>query len=142
MKNILLLAVLIVASMQSYAQKLMEKDVPKATSAAFHKANPTVKDIDWKKDGANYMASYEMDHTKMFCQYSDSGKLTDHGMEIVPTALPAGVATYVKANYDNDSWKDSKKHIDANGVITYSIEAKDNVVWFDSAGDYMKSMKK
>jgi hypothetical protein len=142
MNKLMLLVAFFLFTIGMSAQKVMEKDVPKPATAGFFKAHPTAKDVEWHRMGKNYKAGFEEGEVKMYSTYSDEGKLIEHGMGIVQTALPYPVMEYVKNTYKEDEVKNACKVIDASGVVTYDVEVKGMDVTFDAMGNYMKSVKK
>ena len=120
----------------------MVKDVPLAVTAAFKKAQPSVKDVDWSKDGNDFEASYEVNKKNMSLTYSILGNLVETEVQIVASALPAPVMVQVKKNYKEDEVKEASKITTANGTITYEAQVKGMDLLFDDTGNYIKSAKK
>ena len=141
MKKLILLFAIAGLFTQAQGQKLKAKDVPVAVTAAFEKAHPATKDVDWSKDGNNYEVEYDVNKTDMSITYNSSGKLMETEMEIKASALPAPVMEYVKTNYKEDEVKEASKITDASGIVTYEVEVKGMDLIFDSKGNYIKSMK-
>jgi hypothetical protein len=143
MKKLILLLAIAGLFMQTQAQvqKLMAKDVPGAVTAAFYKANPTTKDVDWCKNGVNYIGKFEVDKVANSITYDVSGKLIESQEEIVSAALPVPAMNYVKINYKEDEVKKAFKITDANYVETYKAQVKGMDLTFDSKGNFINSIK-
>ena len=141
MKKLILFLAIVVCCIQAQAQKMMAKNVPAAVTAAFSKSYPSIKDVDWSKDGNNYEAEYDENKIDMSVTYSASGKLIETEMEIDASMLPAPVMDYVKKNYKEDEVKEASKITAANGTVTYEAEVKGMDLIFDSKGKFIKSVK-
>lgn len=141
MKKIILLLAIAAFCMQAQAQRLMAKQVPAAVTAAFAKAYPSIKDVDWSKDGVNYEAEYDLSKKDMSVTYDAVGKLIETEMEIAASALPPSVMDYVKKNYKEDEVKEASKITAANGTITFEAEVKGKDLIFDSKGNFIKAVK-
>ena len=141
MKKLILLLAIAGFFMQAQAQKLVAKDVPAAVTAAFYTANPTIKDVEWSKNGINYVAGYDAEKAEISITYDASGKLINTKMKIVTSALPAPVMEYVKTNYKEDEVKKAFKITDEDGTVTYETKVKDMFLFFDSKGTFINAVK-
>jgi hypothetical protein len=141
MKKLILLLAVAGFFVHAQAQKLMAKDVPEVVTSAFYKTYPSVKDVDWSKDGNNFMAGYDADKIDKFATYTYSGTLVSTGTEIVASALPPNVMVYVKKTYNEDEVKNACKITDALGVVTFKGKVKGMDLTFDLNGNIVSSVK-
>ncbi len=141
MRKLILLIAIVAFATQSQAQKLMSKNVPTAVKDAFHKAYPSITDVDWSKDGNNYEAEYDSKKGDISVTYSPDGKLIETEMGIPKSSLPQSIMDYVKKNYNEDEVKEASKITDAKGVVTYEAEVKGMDLIFDLKGNFIKSVK-
>jgi hypothetical protein len=141
MKKLFLMIAIAGFFMQANAQKLAEKEVPTAVTAAFYKAHPTLKDVDWSRDKEYYVAKYNVDKADICTYYDAPGKVIKAKMAIVTGALPAPVMEYVKKTYQEDEVKDAYKVTDSEGIVTYETKVKGMFLFFNSKGDFIKSVK-
>ena len=141
MKKLILLFIIAGFLTQAQAQKMMAKDVPGAVTAVFYKAHPTIKDVDWKRDGSNYEAEYDKGKLDKSVTYDASGKLLETEVEILASELPSSVMEYVKKTYKENEVKEASKITDANGTVTYEAEVKGKDLIFDSKGNFIKAIK-
>jgi hypothetical protein len=116
------------------------KDVPVTVTDAFTKAYPTIKDVDWNKDGNNYAVNYAVNELGKSATWDASGDLIGTNEEIVMSALPVSVMVYVKKNY-NKEIDDASKNTDAQGTVTYETGIKGMDLFFDSEGNFLKSVE-
>lgn len=123
------------------AQKCSSTDVPSAARDAFSRSHPGVEDVDWNKDGNNYLAKYEIDKNDMSCCYDNSGKLLESKEEIKESKLPEGALAYVNANCKADDIKESTKVTDSKGNVTYEVKVKGKHLIFDSNGKLLNSIE-
>lgn len=141
MKKLILLLTIVAFASQSQAQKLKSKNVPAAVKAAFSNSYPSVKDVDWSKDGINFEAEYDSKQGDMSVTYSIDGRLIETEMEIPKSSLPQSIMDYVKKNYNEDEVKEASKITDAKGVVTYEAEVKGKDLIFDLNGNFIKALK-
>ena len=141
MKKVILFLAILGFISQTQAQKIMSKNVPVAVTNAFSKAYPTIKDVDWSKDGVNYEAEYDQDKVDKSVTYSATGELIETEVEIAAAALPPSVMDYVKKTYKEDEVREACKITSANGIVTYEAEVKKIDLIFDSKGNFIKAVK-
>lgn len=141
MKKLFFLLAIVGFFLQANAQKIIEKDVPTAVTAAFYKSHPTLKDVDWSKDKEYYVAKYAVDKADVCTYYNAPGKVIKTKMAIVAAAVPVPVLEYMKTNYKEDEVKDAFKITDSEGVVTYETKVKGILLFFDAKGVFIKSVK-
>jgi len=137
MKKIIMLLAMAGLAVQLQAQEVHKKDVPSAVSTSFSSAYASAKDVDWKMDGGNYVAKFEMNDRDMFATYDASGKLIESKVELEKKELPAPILNYVKTTYKEDEVRDLYKVTDANGTVTYKGKVKGKMLVFDANGNIM-----
>lgn len=142
MKRLILLIAIAGFFTQTQAQKLEVKDVPVAVTSAFTESHESIVNIDWSKEGNNYVAEYNADNAKTSVTYDASGVLTKTQVEILVSALPFPVMEYLKKNDKEEEVKEASKITDANGTVTYETKVKGMDLIFDSRGNFIKSVKK
>jgi hypothetical protein len=74
----------------------------------------------------------------MLVQLTPDGTFVEEVVAISPSALPAGVAAYVKEKYKVSNLKEAGKVTDAAGTITYEAEVKGRDLIFDGNGKFLK----
>ena len=141
MKKLIILLAIAGFVTQADAQRLTKKHVPAAVKEAFSDAHPTVKDVDWSKDGSNYEVEFDVKKMDNSFTYDATGKLVETEIEILASDLPKGVLEYLKKNYHEDEVKESSKITDATGNVTFEAEVKGMDLLFDDRGSFIKSVK-
>ena len=139
MKKLIVLIAIAGFITQAQAQKMDVKDVPVIVTDAFYHAYPTIKDVDWSKDGNNYAVTYDENELDKSVTYDVSGTLIGIDEEILVSTLPASVMVYVTKNYNEDEVKEASKITDSQGTVTYETEMKGSNLYFDSEGNFLKS---
>ncbi len=139
MKKLILLIAIVGFITQAQAQKMNVKDVPVIVTDAFYHGYPTIKDVDWSKDGNNYAAAYGENDLNKSVTYDVSGMLIGKDEEIVVSALPASVMVYVQKNYNEDEVKEASKITDTDGTVTFETAIKGTNLFFDSEGNFLRS---
>ncbi|MFM9986694.1 MAG: hypothetical protein ACKVOK_15755 [Flavobacteriales bacterium] len=123
------------------AQKCSSTDVPTAAKDAFSKSHPGIENVDWNKDGSNYLAKYEIGKYDMSSCYDSTGKLLESKEEISESSLPEAALNYVNANCKADDIKESTKVVDAKGIVTYEVKVKGKHLVFDAYGKLLNSIE-
>lgn len=141
MKKQIMLLVIAGFVMQANAQKLITRDVPSSVTSAFNTSHPSITDVEWRKDGNNYVVEYDADKTDMFVTYDALGTLIQTASEISSSSIPAPAMEYVKTNYKEDEIRDASKITDSNGTVTYSGKVKGMLLFFDSKGIFIRGEK-
>ncbi len=141
MKKIILFLIISCFIAQTNAQKLKESAVPVAVTAAFHKAHPAIKHIDWKGSGKNFETKYTDDKVEISHTYTAAGRLLESETEIVIASLPAPVMPYIEKHYKGSKVKDAAKMTSPDGVVTYGAGIKGFKLIFDAKGSFIKSVK-
>ncbi|MBN7813116.1 PepSY-like domain-containing protein [Algoriphagus sp. H41] len=141
---ILALALTLFAS-QSFAQDILQSQVPSLIVNDFQQAFPKALDVEWEMDGAHYKVEFEVglagvDHE---IWYDQSGKVMRHKEEISKGDLSKAVLSKIKTNYSGYRLEDVKKITEgANSV--YTLEAKTLMEeWklaFDTAGNELSKV--
>jgi hypothetical protein len=141
MKKIILSvsALMLLATGVACAQKVKSSAVPAVTKAALVKKYPQATGITWEKEKANYEANWGgKSGEDMSVQFTPDGTFVEEVVAISPSALPAGVAVYVKEKYKVTKIKEAGKVTDAAGVVTYEAEVKGRDLVFDGNGEFLK----
>jgi hypothetical protein len=137
MKKIILVFVIGILAIGVNAQEVHKKDAPAAVSTSFNSAYAKAHDVDWKMEGSNYVAKFEMNDRDMFAVYDASGKLVESREELKRDDTPAAIMSYVKNTYKEDELKDFYRVTDANGTVTYRGKVKGKILTFDANGNMM-----
>lgn len=72
--NKILTVVVVTFTTSTFAQKIASTAVPENVMHKFQKDFPTAKDVDWKKDGLNYHADFEIANKDVDVWYSPDAK--------------------------------------------------------------------
>jgi hypothetical protein len=126
----------------SNAQDIDKKNVPAAVKAAFSKAYPKARDVDWKVEGSNYKADFDLAKTDHKAVYTATGKTISFEKDIPVTQLPSVIVKNIKTKYpqgriDDVDW------INTGGKITYKIDIEgtpDVNVWYGADGKFIKEI--
>ncbi|MBO0936382.1 PepSY-like domain-containing protein [Fibrella sp. HMF5335] len=103
------------------AQKLKANQVPAPVQQAFKGKFARATDIDWKKEGNQYKASFDMGDVDHDVFYNAAGKLVSHSYEIKVAELPAAVQAAAKTNFPKHKLDDPER-VETNGTVTYKVE--------------------
>jgi len=138
MKKLILLLVITVFMVQVQAQKLVTKDVPAATIAAFTNANPTISNAEWSKAGNDYSAEFTANNLATTATYDASGVLLKTVEITSVTELPAPATEYLKKSYKLEEVEKVSKVTSAKNVVSYLVKVKGINLTFDSKGKFVK----
>lgn len=140
MKKLILLIAIVSFIDLAHAQTMRGKDVPAAVSDTFAKAYPTLDDVNWIKDGNNYVVNYTEHKLNKSVTLDASGDLIGTREEIIISSLPIALMVYVKNNYRNNIVSEASKNTDAQGTVTYNTEISGMNLYFDAEGNFLKSV--
>lgn len=130
MKKLIGTLVCIGAVSLSVAQKLKKGEVPQPVKIAFEKKYPTVKSVNWEKEGDGYEASFDLQKEEVSALFDSTGKVKEVETEIETKNLPAAVKNSLSKDYAGYQIKEAAKII-AENVTTYEAEVKRGKQSFD-----------
>lgn len=126
-------------STQLMAQDIKSSKVPAAVSSALMKKYPAATKVTWEKEKGNYEANWGgKSGEDMSVMFTPAGAFVEQVQAIAVTALPAGVAGYVKAHYKGAKISEAGKITDAKGTTMYEAEVKHKDLVFDEKGNFIK----
>ncbi|MBO9202867.1 MULTISPECIES: PepSY-like domain-containing protein [Niastella] len=141
MKKYFLVSGILLITATSFCQEKKERvEIPSAAEVAFKKSYPAATKTKWSKEGSDFEVNFINGKNEMAAVYSSNGELKETEIEIEPTALPAGVTTYVKEHYKT-TIKEAAKITKANGEINYEAEVNKKDLLFDKNGKFIKEQK-
>ena len=141
MKKLILLLTIVTLAAQVQAQKINKSTVPKPAAATFKNAHPGVNDVDWKKNGDIFEAEYDVNKVETTDCYTAAGVLVETKEKLAAASVPAAIMAYVKKNYEEDEVRKAYKITSAGGTVTYKAKVKGMILFFDSEGKFVKSVK-
>lgn len=141
MKQLLILALLTGSFFSIQAQKLQASKVPGMVKASFEKQYPGLTGT-WEKEDGNYEVNFKQNGSAMSAIISPSGSILETETDIKVSELLPAISSYIKSHYKNKVIKEAAKIVNADGSLTYEAEVGDADVIFDSAGKFIKEVKK
>jgi hypothetical protein len=140
MKKIILSTFLVISlAPVALAQKVKSTDVPASTKAALLKKYPEAAKATWEKEKSNFEANWGgKSGEDMSVQFTPDGTFVEQVAAIPASALPTGVAAYVKQHYKGAKIIEAGKVTDAKGIISYEAEVKGKDLLFDEKGNFLK----
>jgi hypothetical protein len=121
------------------AQNIKNNNVPPAVTSALMKKYPAAVKITWEKEHGNYEANWGgKSGEDMSVTFNPAGVFVEQVEAMAASALPAGVATYIKANYKAAKITEAGKITNAKGAIMYKAEVKGKDLVFDEKGNFLK----
>ena len=127
----------------AHAQKMKAAQVPAAAVATFYKTFPTVKAVQWEKEGTDFEAGFDMGKAEMSAVFTAAGILKETETEMAISQLPAPVQKALAANYKPYKITEAAKIVTAaTGTTTYEAEVtrggKHRDVLFNADGTEVK----
>ena len=120
-QSALLSCLLLVSGYSVSAQKINVSQVPAPVQQAFKAKFAAATDIDWKKEGSQYKASFDMGDVDHDAFYSAAGKLVSHKHDIKVAELPSAVQASARKNFPKHKMDDPERIV-TNGTVTYKVE--------------------
>lgn len=131
MKRIILTSALAIFILCANAQEKKEHSkcckkivVPESVKKAFSDKYPEVKKVKWdmEKPG-QYEAEFKLAKVETSVLFDENGTILEVETEISKKALPEAVQSTLKTDFADYDIEDVEK-IEANGVLTYEMEAE------------------
>ncbi len=141
MKNLLFIPLAFMLVFSACGQKVKIEDVPAAVTAKFKSLYPSITDVKWSKEKANFEAEFDLNKVETSVLFDATGNALETETEIAVADLPAAVREYVKLHYEDAKIKEASKIVDSKSVITYEAEVKGTDVIFDAQGNFIKEVK-
>lgn len=142
MRKALFLLGLATVAVATQAQHLKPENVPAAVKSGFEKHFPNAKELEWEKENANYEAEFKLSGKEYSALLDQTGNLLETEVEISLGELPEQAKAYLKKEYAGKKIEEVAKITDAKNTVTYEVEVGGTDVIFNSAGQYIKSVKK
>lgn len=141
MKNITLIAMLLLFAGSMQAQRLEIREVPEAVMIAFRKANPGVGNPQWRKEKGCYQAKCMVNKTPRTFTYTKSGTPVVKDAKAAMEALPSAVREYLDKNHRGAVVDKVLRIINPKGTVNYAVEINGTDLIFDANGKYLKTQK-
>lgn len=103
------------------AQEIPATAVPVSVKNALNAKFPGATDIDWKKVGSQYKASFDLGKVDHDAVFTAAGQLRAHDYDIAYSELPAAVKTAVARQFPRHR-PDGADRQEADGRVTYKVE--------------------
>lgn len=121
MKNLILLAVIVLWSGNIMAQDISASEVPTIVKDAFKKEFPNSRDIEWEREGEYFNVEFEIGKNDHELWITPSGKIVKHKEDISSAELPTSIKNKIKADYKGYRIDDVDKLTLENRVF-YKVE--------------------
>jgi uncharacterized membrane protein YkoI len=129
MSAVLIAVPMIFGQANAGEKELHKNQVPKAVIAAFEKANPNAKGLEFEEETFEGKAAYEVEYKKNGKEYellySADGALLQKEEEIDGKSLPEPVAQAIKKAHPKGEIKEVEQLMKPDGTVTgYEVEIK------------------
>ncbi|MCB9359774.1 MAG: PepSY-like domain-containing protein [Flavobacteriales bacterium] len=139
MKTLTILALVFV---QSFA---MAQEAPAKVKESCKKKFPAAKEIDWTKDGANYVGEFYENDMTVLGTFDATGKWLETKTSIEETEIPSAVAKAALAKHKGTYLSNQSKIENSDDVVTYEIIlSSDDAIYtllISEEGEVLKSEK-
>ncbi len=137
MKNVVITVIVHLLSAITFAQK----QPPNKVQLAFTKQYPNIKMVKWESEMGNFEAGFKQNKINYSVLMNAKGNIIETENEISVRSLSKPIIDYILKNYPNQKIKGAAKITNAVGVVTYESELQDFDLIFDSAGNFIKTIK-
>ena len=129
MSAVLIAVPMIFGQANAGEKELNKNQVPKAVIAAFEKAYPNAKGLEFEEETFAGKAAYEVEYKENGVAYeflySADGKLLQKEEEIKVKSLPEPVVQAIKKEHPKAKIKEAEKLMKPDGTVTgYEVEIK------------------
>lgn len=143
MKKLLFTSVLSLIITFSFAQKLVEKDVPDNVKNAFKSKFPDAVNVEWEKDSADTEAAFLSNEMKTEAKFDVNGNWKETEWEMPTEFVPDTIAGYITKNYKDFKIKEFSMTDSPSGK-SYIVEVQKKKeayeLFFAIAGDFQKKV--
>jgi uncharacterized membrane protein YkoI len=148
MSFVLVAVPMILGQANAGEKELSKNQVPKAVIAAFEKAYPNAKELEFEEETFAGKAAYEVEYKKNGVEYeflySADGKLLQKEEEIDGETLPESIAQAIKKAHPKAEIKKVEKLMKPDSTVTgYEVDikaaGKDIELELDVSGNILKT---
>lgn len=136
MKKLTILLILLVTMSSLHAQVIVPENVKNSFTITY----PAHKKVVWSKEDDLFEVEFTNGKLKMEAVYNESGELLEEETEVSKKDLPAGIQTYLKANYKSAEIEELVRK-KSGTTITYEVELEQKEIeielQFDSKGKFL-----
>src|SRR4030042_3105198 len=125
MKRIIVLFVLPLFPLFSYAQVIQQKNVPAVVLNSFQLKFSNATDINWKLEKGNYHVSFEANNKDNELVMNDKGNILKHQQDLYVSEIPKVVLETIKSKIAFFDVSDADR-IEEGSKISYNINLKIN----------------
>ena len=140
MKKVVLLLFVCLIAHQTFAQKIAEDKVPTLVQFSFYNSHPSIKNVQWEKEDANFEAQYTLQKINYSVVISADGKILETEEEIEVAQLSKNIVAYVAKNYPNKKIISAAKITNSKKVQTFEAAIKGKDLIFDTKGNFVKAI--
>ena len=141
MKSMGLLLIIFVSAFQGFGQTIASSSVPKIVKDKFEKSYANVTDVEWRKQGKNYQASFKSNNAEWTSSYDGKGNPVNTGKTIPISALPQTVRDYFSWNLPGKKMLSAQFMNDSKGEQSFEVKSDDGTYVFDKQGHFIRKMK-
>lgn len=120
-KRIFVYGWLLLSPLGLLAQEITATAVPTSVKNTLKAKFPQATDIDWKKTGNQYKASFDLGKVDHDAVFTASGQLLSHDFDVPYSSLPTAVKTAVSKQFPTYRPDGADKR-EENGRTTYKVE--------------------
>lgn len=137
-KTMTTMAICLLLTSLSFAQKLSADKVPAVVKAKFIALYPAVKEVKWEMEKSDYEAGFKDGSKQMSVVIDAQGKLKETETSIQVNELPKSASDYLASKYPGAKIAEAAKIVDAKGTVTFEAEVNKKDVLFDEKGNFIK----
>ena len=137
MKRTILLSLLTIIALCTYAQDIDQKNVPAVVLNAFQLKFANADDVDWELEKGNYHVEFEINNKNHDVLLDDRGNVLRHEQDLWESEIPAAVMASIRSKCMFFDIDDADKKEEGGKVIYYinfEIDNKDFDFLIDEKG--------
>jgi hypothetical protein len=141
MKKAIVILIALSFGSVGFAQRIKETDVPADVKTSFSTIFRNTPVEKWRREEGYYLAEFMKGGSEVVVTLDPSGTWMQTKTHIALKALPQQVADYVSKNYSDKKIADAYRIDHSSGEITFIADIKDNMLYFNSDGAFIKAEK-
>jgi len=141
MKKIIVLFLLVLCQLFTYAQEIQQKNVPAVVLNVFQLKFPNATDTRWKLETGNYHVRFKLNNKANELVINDKGSIIKYQRDLYLSEIPPVILEAIKSKVSLFDVSDADR-IEENGktvfIVSSEINGKDHEFTIDEKGSVLK----
>lgn len=141
MKKIIALFLLILLTVNAFAQNINQSNVPAVVLNTFQLKFPNADDVNWKLDKGNYKINFKLNSKSSTLKMDFKGTVLEQVLKLYSSELPKSTLATIRSKIPSFDIDKAEKHEKGDKVyyeVLLKNEGKNNFFWINDKGKLLK----